>query len=207
MLISVAEHFTPAFFLKQFRDIVGDFNVKPTKLGVHYNTSAYAPYPVFSQFLYNFALWGVFWDTHSGDMDCSLNNLEWYIYIELSCAPSKDPFYGNVSTPLQIINSLPVLHLVGNLNVNYTLDLEIDDDVQLICGFVNAYNNDILAQNGHEFILSIELPSIEETKKILDSLFGLILPHQKNINIPASQVQTRVTGNSFLPYRCIAGCM
>ena len=189
MLISVAEHFTPAYFLKQFRDTIGIFNVKPKKLGVHYNTSAYAPYPTFSQFLYNFALWGIFWDTHSGDMDCSLSNLEWHIYVELSSAPSKDPVYGNVSTSQQIINSLPVLHLIGNLNVNYALDLEIDEDVQLICGFVNAYNNDVLAHNAHTVVLSIEPTNVNDTKTILAILFGDILPNDKKIKIPASQVQ------------------
>ena len=184
--MSVTEHFTPSSFLSTLKNVINED--EKIALGVHFNVSPYAPFSMLSQFLYNFVLWGFFWDTASGEMDYPLYSVDWFIFMELNCAPEKDANYRRVSTAEQIIDSLPVLHLVANRNVNYKSDLDIDDNVKIVCSFIENMH---LLHDKRSSRHILNFACKKEYRETLTRLFEVELP-RRGIRIPKSQVKSTV---------------
>ncbi len=191
--ISIAEHFTPYSFLAKLR------SCQSTWIGVHFNLSAYSPFSLVAQFFYHLVLFGLLWDPFTGDMEHVTDDIVWHIFIELNYAPVADPLFAHVSTPEQVIRSLPILKLAAQFITKYDMPLREDDEVILCCTFFEAWQNELLFVGSHEIVCDLTSPS-QNVQHLLSQLFAMLPLY--NIHLPALKYYHKMF-LQFLADRCI----
>ena len=135
--ISITERFSPSVFVDHYRKLSLDGGHK--SFGVHFNVSAYAPVPVVARFFDMFLLWGLIYDDYTGEMEQVAEDHKWHIFVELSCAPSNDSEFANVSSIEQVLNALPILkHAAAQVSEREHPPLQVDANIALCCNFYSA---------------------------------------------------------------------
>ena len=162
VVFSVVEEFKVSDFIQVFRKQILPLAGSKIPVMLHFNVSAYAPLHEFGQMLQHFLLWGVLWDTNTGEMVfVSRKNFVWSIFVEVSCAPN-----GDHQCPITSIEDatkyLPVLmYCATHVTDNATLAFELDDQALFCATVLNAHKSKV-THNLSQFCSVITAPIISQ---------------------------------------------